>query len=131
MYLGYALNDIANGEYRDISLEDLPRQLTGYYRPHSAQTIGREGDPLWEMKVKIIYAISKAREAVSRGPIAKSAGETDLKVEQVLDKCDSFLRQQQVSSEIRYSIYHNSLGEFLAKDETVQSAGVDVEELNR
>ena len=70
---------------------------------------------------------SKAREAVSRGPIAKSAGETDLKVEQVLKKWDSFLRRQQVSGDIRYSIYHNSLGEFMAKDETVQSAGVDVE----
>ena len=108
-------------------MEDLPRQLTGYYRPHWVQTIGREGDPLWEMKVKIIYAISKAREAVSRGPIAKSAGETDFKVQQVLKKRDSFLRQQQVSGDIRYSIYHNSLGEFMAKDETVQSAGVDVE----
>jgi hypothetical protein len=89
--------------------------------------MGREDDPLLEMKVKIIYVISKAREAVSRRWIAKSVGETDFKVQQVLKKWDSFLRQQQVSGEIRYSIYHNSFGEFLAKDETVQSAGVDVE----
>ncbi len=125
------LNNIENGEYRDVSLEDLPRELTGYYGKHWAQMMGREDDPLLEMKVKIIYVISKAREAVSRGWIAKSVGETDLKVQQVLKKWDSFLRQQQVSSEIRYSIYHNSFREFLAKDETVQSAGVDVEELNR
>jgi hypothetical protein len=131
MYLCYVLNDIENGEYRDVSLEDLPRELTGYYRKHWTQMIGREHDPLLEMKVKIIYVISKAREAVSRGWIAKSVGETDLKVQQVLKKWDSFLRQQQVSGEIRYSIYHNSFREFLAKDETVQSAGVDVEELNR
>jgi hypothetical protein len=131
MYLCYVLNDIENGEYRDVSLEDLPRELTGYYRKHWAQMIGREDDPLLEMKVKIIYVISKAREAVSRGWIAKSVGETDFKVQQVLKKWDSFLRQQQVSGEIRYSIYHNSFREFLAKDETVQSAGVNVEELNR
>ncbi|MEG4085039.1 ATP-binding protein [Microcoleus sp. POL10_C6] len=131
MYLRYVLNDIENGEYRDVSLEDLPRELTGYYRKHWAQMMGREDDPLLEMKVKIIYVISKAREAVSRGWIAKSVGETDLKVQQVLKKWDSFLRQQQVSGEIRYSIYHNSFREFLAKDETVQSAGVNVEELNR
>ncbi|UNU27452.1 ATP-binding protein [Microcoleus vaginatus HSN003] len=131
MYLRYVLNDIENGEYRDVSLEDLPRKLTGYYRKHWAQMIGREDDPLLEMKVKIIYVISKAREAVSRRWIAKSVGETDLKVQQVLKKWDSFLRQQQVSGEIRYSIYHNSFREFLAKDETVQSAGVNVEELNR
>jgi len=131
MYLRYVLNDIENGEYRDVSLEDLPRELTGYYRKHWAQMMGREDDPLLEMKVKIIYVISKAREAVSRGWIARSVGETDFKVQQVLKKWDSFLRQQQVSGEIRYSIYHNSFREFLAKDETVQSAGVDVEELNR
>src|SRR4028118_15465 len=131
MYLRYVLNDIENGEYRDVSLEDLPRELTGYYGKHWAQMIGREDDPLLAMKVKIIYVISKAREAVSRRWIAKSVGETDLKVQQVLKKWDSFLRQQQVSGEIRYSIYHNSFREFLAKDETVQSAGVDVEELNR
>jgi len=131
MYLRYVLNDIENGEYRDVSLEDLPRELTGYYRKHWAQMMGREDDPLLEMKVKIIYVISKAREAVSRRWIAKSVGETDLKVQQVLKKWDSFLRQQQVSGEIRYSIYHNSFREFLAKDETVKSAGVNVEELNR
>jgi hypothetical protein len=131
MYLRYVLNDIENGEYRDVSLEDLPRELTGYYGKHWAQMMGREDDPLLEMKVKIIYVISKAREAVSRRWIAKSVGETDLKVQQVLKKWDSFLRQQQVSGEIRYSIYHNSFREFLAKDEIVQSAGVNVEELNR
>jgi hypothetical protein len=131
MYLRYVLNDIENGEYRDVSLEDLPRELTGYYRKHWAQMMGREDDPLLEMKVKIIYVISKAREAVSRGWIAKSVGETDFKVQQVLKKWDSFLRNQQVSGEIRYSIYHNSFREFLAKDETVQSAGVNVKELNR
>ena len=131
MYLRYVLNDIENGEYRDVSLEDLPRELTGYYQKHWAQMMGREDDPLLEMKVKIIYVISKAREAVSRRWIAKSVGETDFKVQQVLKKWDSFLRQQQVSGESRYSIYHNSFREFLAKDETVQSAGVNVEELNR
>ncbi|MEG4490725.1 ATP-binding protein [Microcoleus sp. D3_18_C4] len=131
MYLRYVLNDIETGEYMDVSLEDLPRELTGYYRKHWAQMMGREDDPLLEMKVKIIYVISKAREAVSRGWIAKSVGETDFKVQQVLKKWDSFLRQQQVSGESRYSIYHNSFREFLAKDETVQSAGVNVEELNR
>lgn len=131
MYLRYVLNDIESGEYGDIALQDLPRELTGYYAKHWMQMMGREDDPLLEMKVKIIYVVSKAREAVSRGWIAKSVGETDFKVQQVLNKWESFLRQQQVDGEIRYSIYHNSFRDFLAKDETVQSAGIDVEKLNR
>ncbi|PSB24243.1 hypothetical protein C7B69_13670, partial [filamentous cyanobacterium Phorm 46] len=98
---------------------------------HWGQMMGRDDDPLLEMKVKIIYVLSKAREAVSRGWIAKSVGERDFEVQRVLRKWDSFLRQQQVDGEIRYSIYHNSFREFLEKDETVQSAGIDVEEVKR
>jgi hypothetical protein len=91
----------------------------------------KEDDPLLELKVNIIYVLSKAHEAVSRRWIAKSVRETDFKVQQVLKKWDSFLRQEQVNGEIRYNIYHNTFREFLEKDETVQSAGVNVEELNR
>jgi hypothetical protein len=111
----------------------LPRELTGYYAKHWMQMMGRgrADAPLLEMKVKIIYVLSIAREAVSRGWIAKSVAETDFKVQQVLTKWESFLRQQQVDGEILYSIYHNSFRDFLAKDETVQSAGIDVEKLNR
>ncbi|MEG4205788.1 ATP-binding protein [Microcoleus sp. Pol7_A1] len=131
MYLRYVLNDIDSGKYSDVNLQDLPRELEGYYDKHWMQMMGREDDPLLEMRVKIIYVLSKAREAVSRGWIAKSVGETDFKVQQVLKKWESFLRQQQVDGEIRYSIYHNSFRDFLAKNETVQAAGVDVEKLNR
>ena len=132
MYLRYVLNDIDSGKYSDVNLQDLPRELEGYYDKHWMQMMGqKEDDPLLEMRVKIIYVLSKAREAVSRGWIAKSVGETDFKVQQVLKKWESFLRQQQVDGEIRYSIYHNSFRDFLAKNETVQAAGVDVEKLNR
>ena len=131
IYLRYVLDEIETGTYEDISLKDLPMGLQQYYKKHWGQMMGRDDDPLLEMKVKIIYVLSKAREAVSRGWIAKSVAETDFKVNQVLRKWDSFLRQQQVDGEIRYSIYHNSFREFLAQDETVQSAGIDVEEVKR
>ncbi|TAG69849.1 MAG: ATP-binding protein [Oscillatoriales cyanobacterium] len=131
IYLRYVLDEIASGTYGDVSLNDLPRGLQQYYQKHWGQMMGRDDDPLLEMKVKIIYVLSKAREAVSRGWIAKSVGERDFEVQRVLRKWDSFLRQQQVDGEIRYSIYHNSFREFLEKDETVQSAGIDVEEVKR
>jgi hypothetical protein len=131
IYLRYVLDEIESGTYRDVSLNDLPAGLQQYYKKHWGQMMGRDDDPLLEMKVKIIYVLSKAREAVSRGWIAKSVGEADFKVQQVLRKWDSFLRQQQVDGEIRYSIYHNSFRDFLEKDETVQSAGINVEEVKR
>jgi hypothetical protein len=131
MYLRYVLDEIETGTYGDVSLNDLPVGLQQYYKKHWGQMTGSDDDPLLEMKLKIIYVLSKAREAVSRGWIAKSVGEADLNVQQVLRKWDSFLRQQQVDGEIRYSIYHNSFREFLEKDETVQAAGINVEEIKR
>ncbi|MGB3266032.1 MAG: ATP-binding protein [Microcoleus sp.] len=131
IYLRYVLDEIESGTYGDVSLNDLPRGLQQYYKKHWGQMMGRDDDPLLEMKVKIIYVLSKAREAVSRGWIAKSVGERDFEVQRVLRKWDSFLRQQQVDGEIRYSIYHNSFRDFLEKDETVQSAGIDVEKVKR
>ena len=41
------------------------------------------------------------------------------------------MRQQQVNTEIRYSIYHNSFRQFLEADEVVKSAGLTIEEINR
>ncbi len=131
IYLRHVLDEIEGGTYNDVNLNDLPAGLEEYYQKHWGQMMGRDDDPLLEMKVKIIYVLSKAREAVSRGWIAKSVAETDFKVQQVLRKWDSFLRQQQVEGEIRFSIYHNSFRDFLAQDETVQSAGINVEKLNR
>lgn len=131
IYLRHVLDEIEDGTYNDVNLNDLPAGLEEYYKKHWGQMMGSDDDPLLEMKVKIIYVLSKAREAVSRGWIAKSVGETNFKVQQVLRKWDSFLRQQQVDGEIRYNIYHNSFREFMEKDETVQSAGINVEELNR
>ncbi|MEG4998878.1 ATP-binding protein [Microcoleus sp. B4-D4] len=131
MYLRHVLDEIESGTYNDVNLNDLPAGLLQYYQKHWVQMIGHEDDPLLELKVNIIYVLSKAHEAVARRWIAKSVRETEFKVQQVLKKWDSFLRQEQVNGEIRYNIYHNSFREFLEKDETVQSAGVNVEELNR
>jgi hypothetical protein len=131
MYLRHVLDEIESGTYNDVNLNDLPAGLLQYYQKHWVQMMGQEDDPLLELKVKIIYVLSKAHEAVSRRWIAKAVRETEFKVQQVLKKWDSFLRQEQINGEIRYNIYHNTFREFLEKDETVQSAGVNVEEINR
>jgi hypothetical protein len=131
IYLRYILDEIEGGTYNDVSLNDLPAGLQEYYQKHWVQMMGQEDDDLLELKVKIIYVLSKAHEAVSRRWIAKAVRETEFKVQQVLKKWDSFLRQEKVNGEIRYNIYHNTFREFLEKDETVKSAGVNVEELNR
>ena len=93
--------------------------------------MGREDDPLLELKVRIIYFLSQAEEPVSGRWLAKSAREKNvIKVQQVLGKWNSFLRQEKVGKETRYTIYHNSFRQFLEADETVQSAGITLDDIN-
>jgi len=131
IYLRYILDEIEGGTYNDVSLNDLPAGLQEYYQKHWAQMMGREDDPLLELKVRIIYFLSQAEEPVSCRWLAKSACEINvIKIQQVLGKWNSFLRQEKVGKETRYTIYHNSFRQFLEADETVQSAGITLEDIN-
>lgn len=40
------------------------------------------------------------------------------------------MRHEKVGKETRYTIYHNSFRQFLEADETVQSAGLTLEDIN-
>ncbi len=63
--------------------------------------------------------------------MAKSAREKNvMKVQQVIGKWNSFLRHEKVDKETRYTIYHNSFRQFLEADETVQSAGLTLDDIN-
>lgn len=131
IYLRHVLDEIEGGTYNDVNLNDLPAGLEEYYQKHWGQMMGREDDPLLELKVRIIYFLSQAEEAVSGRWLAKSAREQNvMKVQQVLTKWDSFLRKEKVGKETRYTIYHNSFRQFLEADETVQSAGITLDDIN-
>ncbi|MEP6490880.1 ATP-binding protein [Microcoleus vaginatus GB2-A3] len=131
MYLRHVIDEIEGGTYNDVNLNDLPAGLQEYYQKHWAQMMGREDDPLLELKVKIIYFLSQAEEPVSCRWLAKSAREQNvMKVQQVLGKWNSFLRHEKVDKETRYTIYHNSFRQFLEVDETVQSAGITLDDIN-
>ncbi len=131
IYLRHVLDEIEGGTYNDVNLNDLPTGLEEYYQKHWGQMMGREDDPLLELKVRIIYFLSQAEEPVSCRWLAKSAREKNvMKVQQVLGKWNSFLRHEKVGKETRYTIYHNSFRQFLEADETVQSAGITLEDIN-
>lgn len=131
IYLRHVLDEIEGGTYNDVNLNDLPAGLEEYYQKHWGQMMGREDDPLLELKVRIIYFLSQAEEPVSCRWLAKSAREKNvIKVQQVLGKWNSFLRNEKVGKETRYTIYHNSFRQFLEADEIVQSAGLTLEDIN-
>ncbi|MEG4530672.1 ATP-binding protein [Microcoleus sp. D2_18a_D3] len=126
MYLRYVLNDIDSGKYSDVNLQDLPRELEGYYEKHWARMEMAVRDrELRRRKLKVIYLLTKTRKPVSCDILADFAEEDALDVQEVLDDWEQFLRRSG-DSPPDYSIYHASFQRFLHRKDVVQKAGVSL-----
>ncbi|MDJ0553886.1 MAG: hypothetical protein QNJ68_05520 [Microcoleaceae cyanobacterium MO_207.B10] len=119
MYLKYVLDDIEQGNYRDISLESLPQGLEKYYDQHWHR-MRMNVKPLPVTKLKIIYFLTKTRKPVSCGMLAKFSGEISLIVQEILDEWAQFLRIYQTEGKPVYSIYHAAFQDFLYRKDIVQ-----------
>jgi hypothetical protein len=94
MYLRYVLNDIDSGKYSDVNLQDLPRELEGYYEKHWARMeMAVRDKELRRRKLKVIYLLTKTRKPVSCDLLADFAEEDALDVQEVLDDWEQFLRR--------------------------------------
>lgn len=129
MYLRYVLQDIGRGRYQDLSIENLPAGLEGYYEDHWRR-MGMIAKPLPRTKIKIVYILAEVREPVSRDLICDFSDEDALIVQEVLDEWDQFLHEQQIDSQTRYSVYHTSFRDFLHRKDIVQAAGVTIKDIN-
>jgi hypothetical protein len=129
MYLRYVLNDIDSGKYSDVNLQDLPRELEGYYEKHWARMeMAVKDKELRRRKLKVIYLLTKVRKPVSCDILADFAEEDALDVQEVLDDWEQFLRRSgDVSPD--YSIYHASFQRFLHRIDVVQKAGVSLRDI--
>ncbi|MEG4294490.1 ATP-binding protein [Microcoleus sp. C2C3] len=124
MYLRYVLNDIDSGKYSDVTLNDLPGELEGYYEKHWARMeMAVKDRELRRRKLKVIYLLTKTRKPVSCDILADFAEEDALDVQEVLDDWEQFLRRSG-DSPPDYSIYHASFQRFLHRKDVVQKAGV-------
>jgi hypothetical protein len=129
MYLRYVLNDIDSGKYSDVNLQDLPRELEGYYEKHWARMeMAVKDKELRRRKLKVIYLLTKTRKPVSCDLLADFAEEDALDVQEVLDDWEQFLRRSG-DSPPDYSIYHASFQRFLHRIDVVQKAGVSLRDI--
>jgi hypothetical protein len=129
MYLRYVLNDIDSGKYRDVTLEDLPRELEGYYEKHWVQMeMAVKDRELRRRKLKVIYLLTKTRKPVSCDILADFAEEDALDVQEVMDDWEQFLRRSG-DSPPDYSIYHASFQRFLHRKDVLQEAGVSLRDI--
>jgi hypothetical protein len=125
MYLRYLLPDLERGLYRDLSIENLPSGLAGYYEDHW-RLMGMKDDA----RVRIVYILAEVLQPVSRRLISLFAAEDELTVQKVVDEWEQFLHHERVDAETRYSVYHSSFREFLHRKDIVQAAGVTIEGIN-
>jgi pimeloyl-ACP methyl ester carboxylesterase len=130
MYLRYVLPAIQ----ADPSLYDhpdkLPQGLTEYYRDHWRRMQAGTDSATWERCVKIIYVLSEAEQVVSLEWIAKYSKQTPFQAEEALSRWRQFLDPQPVGGKTYYRVYHASFRDFLRRNDTVQSAGLTLADVN-
>lgn len=119
MYLRYVLIDIEIGLYQDLTLEQFPQGLQGYYDFHWRR-MGMTANPLPVEKIKIVYILGEVREPVSRRKICDFSGENEYAVQQVLNEWKQFLHEL-MKEEKRYSVYHSSFRDFLHRKDILET----------
>lgn len=130
MYLRYMLPEIAAGNYKNLSIDQLPIGLQGYYEDHW-QRMGMRTKPIPQTKLRIIYTICEVQTSVSRGLIADFAGENEIIVQEVLDEWAQFLHKKVTTEDTRYSLYHASFQDFLRRKDIVQAAGIELKDIHQ
>jgi hypothetical protein len=131
MYLRYVLNDIDSGKYSDVTLNDLPRELEGYYEKHwDRMEMAVKDKELRRRKLKVIYLLTKTRKPLSCDILADFAEEDALDLQEVLDDWEQFLGRNS-DTPPDYSIYHASFQRFLHRKDVVQEAGVSLQDIER
>lgn len=136
MYLRYVLPDIERGTYRDLEIEKLPMGLEGYYEDHWRRMRGQGEEAWFKYKLPIIMALTVTKKPVPIDLIADFSEVKELpRIRTVLQEWAQFLHEEQVeyqgSLQKRYSIYHASFHDFIAKKEQVVDERVSRKEAQK
>lgn len=130
MYLRYILPAIANGDYNDLDLKQLPDGLQEYYQNHWVR-MGMEAKPGQLMEI-ILYILLEIGTPIPCEMIAGIAGVDECDVAQVLEgEWVEYLKKQNVDGKVCYSIYHGSFLEFLKSKQKMDSKRKIFKEVNQ
>ncbi|MEH2295547.1 NACHT domain protein [Nostoc sp.] len=129
MYLRYVLPGIANGDYKDLSLKQLPDGLQEYYQVHW-QRMGMDEKPQ-EVKVFILFILVEIGTPIPSEMIAAIAEQDNYDVQVVLDEWVEYLKSQNLEGENCYSIYHASFLDFLKAKRVLDSKRKLFQEVNQ
>ncbi|MEH2410648.1 P-loop NTPase fold protein [Nostoc sp.] len=129
MYLRYVLPGIAKGDYKDLSLKQLPDGLQEYYQDHWRR-MGME-EKLQEVKVFILFILVEIGTPIPYEMIADIAEQDEYEVQVVLDEWVEYLKPQVLEGENCYSIYHASFLDFLKAKRVLDSKRKLFQEVNQ
>lgn len=113
MYLRYLLPAIAEGQYDDLRLDQLPNGLEDYYEIHWVR-MGMETAPKRYM-VMLLYTLKEIGTPITQEMMAEIVQVSLEKVEDVLDEWVEYLKKVNIEGEVCYGIYHTSFIDFLEK----------------
>jgi hypothetical protein len=130
MYLRYVLPAIAKGDYKDLSLTQLPDGLQEYYQNHWVRMeIDAKPGQLMEI---VLYILLEIGTPISCKMIAGIAEKGECHVAQILEnKWVEYLKKQDVDGEICYTIYHASFLDFLKTKREMDSKRKIFKEVNQ
>lgn len=138
IYLRYVLPEIEQGAYKDLDLAAIPSGLQNYYEDHWVRMRGSEAErEAWlNYKLPVVMALVVVNEPVSLDLLAQFSGvPSKPRILDVLEQWEQFLHKVRVPYqgrlETRYSIYHASFHDFIArKEEVEQEIGVSQQAAN-
>ena len=129
MYVRYILPAIARGFYDDLSLQQLPDGLQEYYQTHWVR-MGMDNKPQ-ELMVKILFILVEIGTPITLEMIAEISQQDEYHVQSILDKWVEYLKKQEMTQEVCYSIYHASFLDFLKAKRVLDSKRKIFEEVNQ
>ncbi len=130
MYLKHVLPEIANGNYKDTKLNQIPKGLYGYYRDHWERMKGEDEKAWFKYKLPIIKVLALVDNAYPTEIIAILSGIKDEgRIGSVLREWKQFLyikeeRDEDGNLHKCYKFYHKSFNDFLKEQDEIPSEHV-------
>lgn len=115
IYLRQVLPDIAEGRFREGTIEELPKGLTQYYRRHWRQMQIAEHEKFDDLYAPIVCMLAVVREPVTVEQLSKWTGKEAGQIRHALRQWREFLEEDDLGGERTYRVYHTSFKDFMGE----------------
>ncbi|MGB3535554.1 MAG: NACHT domain-containing protein [Microcoleaceae cyanobacterium] len=128
MYIRYLLPAIANGNYNDLELKNLPQGLQEYYQIHWVRMGMEERQPLMVM---VLFILVEIGTPIPCEMIAEIADADEADVGDILERWREYLTVQDIEEETCWTLYHASFLQFLSQKRELKATRKLFREVNQ